>query len=46
MVVLQMIDIKMNDNVIFFWDGPFSQWAYSPFFYRGIEFTRENINGS
>lgn len=23
---------------VFFWDGPYSQWAYSPFHYRGHKF--------
>jgi len=28
----------MNENVVFFWDGPFSQWYQSDFIYRGIKF--------
>jgi len=28
----------MNENIVFFWDGPFSQWYRSDFIYRGIKF--------
>ena len=28
----------MNEDVVFFWDGPFSQWYSSNFIYRGIKF--------
>lgn len=30
--------MKTTDKFVLFWDGPFSNWYYSPFVYEGREF--------